>query len=74
MDMCSPTFKEWISAFSETDTNLGDLASDIAHDSSFPDSSDKAVLTEYVSRKTHDPVILKTLSAAIDLYHAPDEE
>ena len=51
MDMCSPTFKEWISAFSETDTNLGDLASDIARDSSFPDRSDKTILTEYVSQK-----------------------
>ena len=70
----NPPFKEWISAFSETDTNLGDLASDIARDSSFPDSSDKVILTEYISRKTHDPVILKTLSAAIDLYHAPEEE
>ena len=70
----NPSFKEWISAFSETDTNLGDLASDIARDPSFPDNSDKVILTEYISRKTHDPVILKTLSAAIDLYHAPEEE
>lgn len=74
MDTYSPTFREWIAAFSETDTNLGDLASDIARDPAFPDSSDKATLTEYIGRKTSDPVILKTLSAAVDLYHAPDEE
>lgn len=69
-----PSFKEWISAFTVTDTNLGDLASDIARDPSFPDSSDKTVLMEYISRRTHDPMIHRTLSAAIDLYHAPDSE
>ncbi len=74
MSNYSPTFKEWVSAFSETDTNLGDLASDIARDSTFPDSSNKAILMEYISQKTSDPVIHRTLAAAIDLYHAPDAE
>lgn len=35
MDQINKSFKQWISAFTVTDTNLGDLASDIARDPSF---------------------------------------
>ncbi|OUQ69608.1 hypothetical protein B5E53_02385 [Eubacterium sp. An11] len=74
MDQIDKSFKQWISAFTVTDTNLGDLASDIARDPSFPDSSDKSVLMEYIIRKTHNSLVHRTLSAAIDLYHASDSE
>ena len=67
-----PSFKEWIANFKNTDTNLGDLASDILSDTNFPDSSDKDILLEYLRSRRATKAAIKTLSAAIDLYHAAD--
>lgn len=67
-----PSFKEWIANFQNTDTNLGDLASDILSDNNFPDSSDKDILLKYLESKRAHKTALRTLAAAIDLYHAAD--
>ena len=67
-----PSFKEWIANFKNTDTNLGDLASDILSDKNFPNSSDKNVLLGYLKSKRAHKAAIKTLAAAVDLYHAAD--
>ena len=72
MSVIDPTFKEWIRAFVETDTNLGDLAKDILKDPNFPNSSDKDTLVSYLHRCHADPRAVRTLSAAVDLYEAAD--
>ena len=65
-----PTFKEWLHNFIDSDTNLGDLAVDVEKDRSFPDSSDKDTLMEYIEHRTRNEFVHNTLSAAIDLYNA----
>lgn len=73
MEYHDPTFKEWMENFVDTDTNIGDLARDIRRDNSFPDSSDKSVIMEYVASRTEYKNVIKTLSAAIDLFDAASE-
>ena len=68
-----PSFKEWLFNFIDTDTNLGDLATDVKRDKSFPDCSDKGTLMEYIRRRTPNKHVHNTLSAAIDLYNAASE-
>ena len=70
MSVVDPTFKEWIRAFVETDTNLGDLTKEILKDPNFPDSSDKDTLVGYLCHRHADPRAVRTLSAAVDLYEA----
>ena len=65
-----PSFKEWLFNFIDTDTNLGDLATDVKRDRSFPDCSDKETLMEYIKKRTPNKCVHDTLSAAIDLYNA----
>lgn len=67
-----PSFKEWIAHFKDTDTNLGDLATDILSDKDFPDSSGKDILMRYMGSRRAIPSARKALSAAVDLYHAAD--
>lgn len=69
-----PSFKEWLFNFIGTDTNLGDLATDVKGDKSFPDCSDKGTLMEYIRKRTPNKCVHDTLSAAIDLYNAASEE
>ncbi|MEZ3506278.1 MAG: sterile alpha motif-like domain-containing protein [Lachnospiraceae bacterium] len=73
MAIHDPSFKEWLSNFVDSDTNLGDLATDVKKDSTFPDSSDKSTLMEYIESHTPNEVVHRTLSAAIDLYEAASE-
>lgn len=70
MTAYDPSFKKWLFNFIDTDTNLGDLATDVKKDSTFPDSSDKEVLMEYIRKHTPNKCVHDTLSAAIDLYNA----
>ena len=65
-----PTFKEWIRAFTQTDTNIGDLAKEILKDPNFPDSADKDTLVSYLHHRHAAPSAIRTLSAAMDLYEA----
>lgn len=69
----TPSFKEWLLNFVDTDTNLGDLATDIQKDNTFPNCSDKNTLMQYIKNRTHDTRIQNTMSAAIDLYNAASE-
>lgn len=72
MSQYDPSFKEWLVKFKDVDANLGDLARDILRDRDFPDGSDKDVLLSYIRRRTSNPVVHRTLCAALDLYHAAD--
>ena len=73
MTIHDPSFKEWLFNFIDTDTNLGDLATDVKKDSTFPDSSDKNTLMKYIESRTPNEVVHRTLSAAIDLYAAASQ-
>ncbi|MCI8940956.1 MAG: hypothetical protein HFH12_13370 [Dorea sp.] len=73
MTIHDPSFKEWLFNFIDTDTNLGDLATDVKRDKSFPDCSDKETLMEYIKRRTPNKFVHDTLSAAIDLYNAASD-
>lgn len=70
MTIHDPSFKEWLLNFVDTDTNLGDLATDVKRDKSFPDCSDKDTLMAYIKNRTPNEYVHNTLSAAIDLYNA----
>ena len=73
MSTYDPSFKEWLLNFIDTDTNLGDLATDVKRDSTFPDSSDKEILMGYIRKRTPNKSVYDTLSATIDLYNAASE-
>lgn len=70
MSTQDPSFKEWLFNFINTDTNLGDLAADVKKDNTFPNSSDKEILMDYIRKRTPNKYVHDTLSAAIDLYNA----
>lgn len=53
------TFYEWIIRLQNRDTPTGDLAYDIAHDSSFPKSGSLEEVEAYLQRKAtcHDVIV-----------------
>lgn len=68
MKQCKPSFKEWITNFSDTNTEFSDPAHDVQSDNAFPECSEKEILMDYIMPRTFDHRIHDMYLKAIDLY------
>jgi uncharacterized protein YozE (UPF0346 family) len=50
------TFKEWLRNFGNTNSEIGQLAIQVAQDPSFPEENDFHIIFEYLMQKTRDQI------------------
>jgi|1185.fasta_scaffold777887_2 uncharacterized protein YozE (UPF0346 family) len=58
----SLTFKEWLSSFQGTKTEIGAFANEVAQDPSFPEENDFHIIFDHVMKKTSDQIEQKFLT------------
>lgn len=69
------TFKKWIANFKGVDLPIGDLATDIAQDTDFPEEDYFGELLAHIEEKAHgDPIVVETFTLAWGYYLASRDD